>query len=164
MAPSEVAANHFSLDTQEFLRLLDQRNVRYLIVGGEAVIFYGHVRLTGDVDFFYAIDDENVAGLFEALVEFWEGDIPGVGGAEDLAVRGQIIQFGVPPNRIDLINDIDGVVFDEAWPDRVLAELTSPERSIPITFIGREHLVRNKRASNRPKDLDDLQFLERRPK
>lgn len=162
MAPPEIAADHFSADTRAFLRHLDEHDVKYLVVGGEAVIFYGYVRLTGDVDFFYATDEENVARLFNALLAFWDRDIPGVERAGELTVPGQIIQFGVPPNRIDLINQIDGVKFEEAWPDRAVAVLKGPDSSIPVLFIGLPHLVRNKRASSRPKDLDDLRYLERR--
>lgn len=161
MAPQEIAADHFSADTREFLQHLNEHEVRYLVVGGEAVIFYGYVRLTGDVDLFYSVDDENVARLFAALLEFWDGDVPGVPHAGDLKVSGQVIQFGVPPNRIDLINQIDGVDFEEAWPARVIAFLKSPASSTPVLFIGLQHLVRNKRATSRPKDLDDLRYLER---
>jgi len=131
-----------------------------MIVGGEAVIFYGHVRLTGDVDFFYALDRSNLDRLFKALAEFWDGEIPGVSEASDLAVEGQIIQFGAPPNRIDLINDIDGIDFENAWPHRTEASLGAPLDSTLILYIGREHLIKNKRATGRPKDLDDLRFLE----
>jgi hypothetical protein len=160
MAPPEIAADHFSVDTREFIRLLGEHEVRYLIVGGEAVIFYGHVRLTGDVDFFYSIDDQNVGRLFNALLDFWEGDIPGVANAQDLSVPGQIIQFGVPPNRIDLITDITGVTFEEAWPDRLVGVLKGPDSSISVLFIGLRHLLQNKRASGRPKDLEDLRYLD----
>ena len=159
MASPQIAADHFSSDTREFLRLLDRQQVEYLIVGGEAVIFHGHVRLTGDVDFFYSVDDANVERLYNVLLEFWNGDIPGSIEVSDLAIRGQIIQFGVPPNRIDLLNEIDGVAFRDAWPYRVVAFLASPVDSIIVPFIGLDQLVVNKTASGRPKDLDDLRFL-----
>ena len=137
MAPPKVEAGHFSADIQTFIELLFRHEVRYLIVGGEAVIFYGHVRLTGDVDFYYSLDNANLRRLFGALADFWDGSIPGVGTVTDLAVKGQIIQFGVPPNRIDLINVVDGVDFDDAWPERVIATLGQPPESVPILFIGR---------------------------
>ena len=164
MAPQQIDADHFSADTREFLRLLHEHEVNYLIVGGEAVIFYGHVRLTGDVDFFYSVDHANVERLFKALVEFWDGDVPGVDAAPDLAIRGQVIQFGIPPNRIDLINEIDGVRFEDAWTDRVFALLGDGEQAIPILFIGLDELVANKAATGRAKDLDDLRYLRGDPK
>lgn len=76
MAPVRITAAHFSPDTVEFIRLLHRHSVKYLIVGGEAVIFHGHARLTGDVDFFFDGRSENTDNLFEALMEFWEDDIP----------------------------------------------------------------------------------------
>ena len=105
MSPELIDASTFSPDIREFLRLLHAHGVRYLIVGGEAVIFYGHARLTGDVDFFYDIDFDNARRLFAALDEFWEGSVPGLGCPEELAAPGVIVQFGVPPNRIDLMNE-----------------------------------------------------------
>ena len=79
-----IEAAHFSPDTLEFIRLLQFHNVRYVIVGGEAVIFHGHARFTGDVDFFYSTDDQNTDRLFTALKGFWDGDIPGVRNVEDV--------------------------------------------------------------------------------
>ena len=161
MAPIRIDASHFSPDTRAFIESLAAKEVRYLIVGGEAVILHGHVRLTGDVDFFFARDRENLDRLFSALEEFWAGDIPGVASPADLAPLGLVIQFGHPPNRIDLVNDIDGVSFNEAWPGRVDAVIPTESGDVLLTFIGREALVKNKRASGRPKDLDDLTYLTR---
>ncbi len=72
-----MKAEHFSDDTNEFLFFLYKHRVRYLIIGGEAVIFYGHIRLTGDIGFFYDPTKENAEKLFKALCEFWDGQIPG---------------------------------------------------------------------------------------
>ena len=88
---------------------------RYLIVGGEAVIFHGYPRVTGDVDFFYENTPANTRRLFNALLDFWEGRIPGIAAPEELRKLGIILQFGRPPHRIDLMNRIDGVSFSEAW-------------------------------------------------
>lgn len=161
MPPIGIDSSHFSPDTRAFLESLAAKEVQYLIVGGEAVILHGHVRLTGDVDFFFARDRENLNRLFSALEEFWAGDIPGVESPDDLAPKGIVIQFGQPPNRIDLVNDIDGVSFDEAWPGRVDAVIQTENGQVLLTFIGLEALVKNKRASGRPKDLDDLAYLTR---
>lgn len=93
--------------------------------------------------FFSALanDTENLRLLFAGLESFWDGDIPGIDSPDAFAPDGMVVQFGQPPNRIDLVNSIDGVSFDEAWAGRVHA------------------LVKNKRASGRPKDLDDLNYL-----
>jgi hypothetical protein len=73
-----MTAAFFSKDIVEFLFLLNKNKVNYLIVGGEAVIYYGHARLTGDKDIFYGSDKENCIRLFEALSKFWHDDIPGI--------------------------------------------------------------------------------------
>lgn len=162
MPPVRIDADHFSPDTRVFIRLLFEHAVRYLIVGGEAVIFHGHARLTGDVDFFFANDPENLRRLYQALEVFWDGDVPGIGTAAELGPEGTIVQFGVPPNRIDLINEIEGVDFDEAWEDRVEAVMVGEAEETPVPYIGLEPLVKNKRAAGRPKDLDDLAYLTSR--
>jgi hypothetical protein len=115
MASVRITATHFSPDTAEFIRLLHRHSVRYLVVSGEAVIFCGHARLTGDVDFFFDGSGENAKALFGALMEFWAGEIPGIRSVQELLEPGLVVQFGTPPNRIDLLNAIDGVSFGEAW-------------------------------------------------
>lgn len=161
MSSARIDADHFSPDTRTFIELLHTHDVRFLIVGGEAVILHGHARLTGDVDFFFANDADNVRRLYSALEVFWDGDVPGIDRAADLAPEGMIIQFGLPPNRIDLINEIDGVGFEEAWNGRLEAVMVGPRGEIPIPYIGLNALVKNKRAAGRPKDLDDLSYLTR---
>jgi hypothetical protein len=85
-----MKASHFSKDIQEFIELLTKHSVKYVIVGGEAVIYYGYARLTGDVDFFYDPSKENVSYLYRALDEFWGGNIPGIDTFEDLMETGTI--------------------------------------------------------------------------
>ena len=156
-----MKASHFSKDTQQFLRLLHKYNVKYIIVGGEAVIYYGYARLTGDVDFFFGISKENAQRLFDALDEFWGEDIPGLDSFEGLMQSGTIFQFGVPPNRIDLVNSIDGVTFEEAWAGKATTSVEISDESIPVHFIGLDQLITNKEAIRRPKDLDDLRYLKK---
>ena len=153
-----MKASHFSRDVQEFLELLSKYKVKYVIVGGEAVIYHGHARLTGDVDFFYETSSENVLNLFRALDEFWKGDIPGVDTPEELMEPGIILQFGVPPNRIDLVNRIEGVSFDEAWRNKATTHMDIQDQTISIHFIGLDELIRNKEALRRHKDLEDLKY------
>ena len=161
MSQDQVAGTHFSPDIEEFLRLLHQHGVRYLIAGGEAVIYYGYARLTGDVDFFYDGREANARRLYRALNEFWGGDIPGVRGFDELMETGLILQFGRPPNRIDLLNAIDGVKFSEAWETRMTVTLVTAAEEVPIYYIGLDMLIENKQAAGRPKDLEDLAFLRR---
>ena len=151
-----MKSTHFSKDTQEFITLLNKYDVHYLIVGGEAVIYHGHVRFTGDVDFFYDGSKENILKLYKALNDFWHGDIPEVKSPDDL--KG-IIMFGRPPNRIDLINSISAVAFKDAWTCRIMEKIEIDGTHYPVYFISLELLIKNKTAVNRPKDLEDIKYL-----
>lgn len=159
MASRVLIGAEFSADIVAFLRLLARHRVRYLLVGGEAVIYHGYPRVTGDVDFFYENNSRNVRSLFSALEEFWEGAIPGVAAADELAEEGVIIQFGRPPHRIDLLNQIDGVNFDAAWPERIRVQLQTPTGPVPVYYIDALSLLTNKEAAARPKDLEDAAYL-----
>ena len=156
-----MKANHFSPDTLEFFSLLFQNQIRYLIVGGEAVIYHGFARLTGDVDIFYDATEENINRLYTALQKFWDGDIPGLERKTELAEPGIIFQFGVPPNRIDLLNTITNVDFEGAWNNRITENMKDKSRSFDIYYIGLEELIRNKQNMGRYKDLEDLRYLQK---
>ena len=161
MSSDSIDSSVFSPDTREFVALLGKHQVRYMIVGGEAVIFHGHARLTGDVDFFYEASAENVRRLYAVLDEFWNGCIPAVERWEELMDEGLVVQFGVPPNRIDLINSIDGVSFEEAWANRVRVTMPTGAQSVEVWLIGLPELIKNKEAVGRPKDVEDIEFLRR---
>ncbi|MBI1841882.1 MAG: hypothetical protein HYR88_13670 [Verrucomicrobia bacterium] len=154
-------SSYFSPDILEFIELLHTYQVQYVVVGGEAVIYYGHARLTGDIDFLYDAGDQNAAALFRALADFWKGNIPGIERVDELQQQGAIIQFGRPPNRIDLLNQIDGVGFTDAWSTRVTVTLRTKTGEQPLFYLGLASLIRNKEASGRPRDLEDLEFLRK---
>ena len=149
----------FSADTRDLIRLLARHNVKYLLVGGVAVIYHGYARLTGDVDLFFEPTKANAKRLFGALREFWGGDVPHVGSAKDLLAKGVIIQFGTRPNRIDLMNRITGVTFKEAWSGRVVETISTRGGGSSLPIIGKAALKKNKRSLGRHKDLDDLQYI-----
>lgn len=159
MASRIIEGAGFSRDILIFLRLLAQHRVHYLIVGGEAVIYHGYPRVTGDVDFFYENTAGNTRRLFTALLEFWGGRIPGVVAADELREKKIVVQFGRPPHRIDLMNQIDGVTFAEAWPSRVRLRLQTATDLVPAAYIDLPMLLKNKRATSRAKDLEDVRFL-----
>ncbi|HPI91475.1 MAG TPA: nucleotidyltransferase [Spirochaetota bacterium] len=152
---------YFSDDIREFLFLLGKYKVKYVIVGGEAVIYYGHARLTGDIDFFYESTFQNAQNLYGALLDFWDQSIPGINSSDVFLKQGTIVQFGQPPNRLDLINVIDGVSFQEAWETRVSETINVKNDKCTIYFINLENLIRNKKAAKRHKDLEDIKFLKR---
>jgi len=151
--------SYFSPDITEFLLLLSKHDVQYLIVGGEAVIYYGHARLTGDIDLFYRISHGNANRLFHALREFWNDEIPGIQNEKELMQEGMIFQFGVSPNRIDLISVIEGVQFARAWQKRKVETLLYEKKSFPVHYIGLDDLIKNKKLIGRSRDKDDLEFL-----
>ena len=140
-------------DFEELLRLLERHGVDYMIVGGYAVAFHGYPRFTKDIDVFYRNSEENIRRLRAALIEFGfpEKDLP----ADAFATAGTVLTFGVVPTRVDMINQIDGVRFDEAKPNVVRGTYGGVE----VTFIGLDELIRNKRATPRARDKGDVEEL-----
>ena len=149
----------FSKDAKELIRLLSVHEVRYILVGGMAVVYHGFPRFTADFDFFFERSRENASRLFKALKEFWGRKIPLVRGIEDLLKKGIIIQFGADPNRIDFINSLTGVSFHEAWNSRIQETISIEGRKFAFAVIGLDALIKNKKAVGRLKDLDDLGHL-----
>lgn len=141
-------------DLREFIESLNSANVRYVIVGGYAVAYHGHPRATGDIDFFVEASADNASRIVEAIREFGFGDIGLT--AEDFSKPDAIIQLGRPPRRIDIITSVDAVSFEEAWTARVPANLDG----IPVHFIDRELLLRNKRSTGRVQDQADAEKLQ----
>ena len=141
-------------DFAEMLRALSAESADYLLVGAYAMAAHGVPRATGDIDVWVRPSRENARRVLRALGRFGAPlfDL----SAQDLSRDGTVFQLGVPPRRIDLLTSIDGITFDEAWPDRVACRLGD----VDVTVIGREALIRNKRAAGRPKDLVDLQLLD----
>jgi hypothetical protein len=154
-----VSAALFQRDILDFFAILIKHKVRYLIVSGEAVIQHGYARFTAEVDIFYDTAASNTARLHRALREFWSGSVPGIENAHTLRVKGNVFQFGLPPNRLDLLNSIDGVGFTAAWKGRKTETFLHRDKRLPVHFIGLKELIRNKKAAGRNKDLDDLRYL-----
>ena len=139
-----MKASYFSTDVQEFIRVLANHDVNYIIVGGEAVIYHGHARLSNGIDFFYEPTVENSEKLWDALDEYWAGDMPGLKSAEGLLLIGATVQYGVPPNQIVLYNSLTNVAFDEAWEAKVEESVRIRGKKYPVYFIGLEDLIKNK--------------------
>ncbi len=149
-----------SKDILEFFGLREKHRVQYVIVGGEAVIYHGHARLTGDVDVFYGRSSSNALRLWEVLAEFWGGKVPYVESVTDLQNASTVFRFGAPPNRIDLMGEVDGVSFAAAWRGRsTVRVVTHGGAALHLHYMGFREMIRNKRAAGRDKDRDDLRFL-----
>lgn len=154
-----MKASYFSTDVQEFIRALSVHDVRYVIVGGEAVVYHGHARLTNGIDFFYEPTADNAEKLWDALDDYWAGEMPGLKSAEGLLLIGATVQYGVPPNQIVLYNSLTNTAFDEAWDAKVDESIRIKRKKYPIYFIGLEDLIKNKYALKRDIDKEDLKYL-----
>jgi hypothetical protein len=143
----------FSRDWTEFLSVLISQRVRFVLVGGHAVALHGEPRLTEDLDVFVDTSPENARLLRNALIEFGFG--AAVPRQEELAIPGKVWMLGRKPQRIDILTKISGVSFSDAWESRVEVDFSSK----PLFVIGREALIRNKKAAGREKDLRDVAVL-----
>ena len=140
-------------DFEELLRLFEENGVEYMIVGGYAVAYHGHPRFTKDIDLFFRLTDENVLRLRRALVAFGfrEEDLP----LDAFTTAGNVLTFGVVPTRVDLINEIDAVTYDEARTNVVRGRYGD----VGVAFIGLADLLKNKKATLRAKDKGDVEEL-----
>ena len=140
-------------DFREFIRLLNDNGVRYLVVGGYAVALHGHPRYTKDIDIWIWPEPGNARRAIRSLDQFGFGSL-GL-RVEDLLVPDQIIQLGYPPARIDLITTLEGVDTGECYASRLRVTVGD----IAVDFIDLENLKKNKKASGRLQDLADLENL-----
>ncbi len=141
-------------DFRDMIGLLKKHGVEFLLIGGHAMAAYSLPRATGDIDFWVRPTPDNARRVWQALVEF--GAPLHSAMEEDFAVLGRGLHIGVPPFRIDILTAIDGVTFDEAWPNRAAVTLLDHE----VYVIGRRELIRNKRATGRDQDREDARRLE----
>jgi hypothetical protein len=140
-------------DFEELLRLLEEHKIEYLIIGGYAVAFHGYPRFTKDIDIFYNITPANIRKLQKGLLEFGftSKDIP----VEIFNIKGNIITFGIEPVRVDIVNEISGVEFKEAWKKKVRGKYGNVE----VNFIGKTDLIKNKNSTSRLQDKADAEKL-----
>ncbi len=140
-------------DFSAFLKLLAVHEVRYLLVGGYAVGYYGYVRATADMDLWVSRESENATRLVLALREFGF-DVPELEDGLFLK-ENQVIRMGIPPIQIEIITSISGVEFAACYAEREVASWEDVE----VSIISLSRLKQNKRASGRLKDLLDLEYL-----
>jgi len=142
-------------DFKDLLRAFNASAVKYLIVGGHAFGVHAQPRTTKDLDLFIRNDAENAKAVFRALAQFG-APIGGMTPAD--FADGTTFQLGQPPDRIDILQKIDGVTFDEAWANRLEGTI---DGEVPAAVISRDDLIRNKLASGREQDLLDVKELHR---
>jgi hypothetical protein len=148
-----MASLQLPADFKEFLKLLNEHQVEYLLIGGYAVGYHGYPRATGDMDIWVASHRENADKLLDVLNAFGFGT-PDL-SADLFLKENQIVRMGVPPLRIELQTTISGVSFSECYAEKIVDVLDEVE----VQIIPLNRLKQNKRAAGRHKDLDDLEHL-----
>jgi hypothetical protein len=142
-------------DFKDLFAEFNAHGVEYLVVGAHALAAHGHVRATKDLDVWVRPGHENAARIISALAAF--GAPTHTVTEHDFAAPGITFQIGVEPVRIDIITAVDGLTFEQAWPNHVVSQYGG-ER---VFVVSRDDLIRNKRATGRPQDLVDIAALER---
>ena len=140
-------------DFKELLKTFNDYQVKYLVIGGYAVMKYTEPRYTKDLDIWVKADKENAAGVYKAL-QGYGAPLTGM-SEDDFAHEGYFYQIGVAPVRIDILMSIEGIGFDEAWENRVESDVGG----IQAFFISKRDLIKSKRATGRPQDIIDAELL-----
>jgi hypothetical protein len=151
-----MATPTWNEDFFDMISALSDAQAEFIVVGAHAMAVHGVPRATGDLDILVRPTPDNAARVVSALHQFGAPlEAHGVSQA-DFERHGNVYQIGLPPRRIDLLTEISGVSFDDAWQSKVLASLGGHR----IAFLGLDALLRNKRATGRDKDLADVRLLE----
>ena len=140
-------------DLKELLRAFNDHGVKYLVVGGYAFGVHAEPRATKDLDLFVRSDEENSKAVFRALAQYG-APLSGLSPADFM--DSSTFQIGQPPARIDLLQQIDGISFDEAWENRIEGLV---DGEVQVSIISKSDLIRNKLASGREQDLLDAKML-----
>jgi hypothetical protein len=141
-------------DFKDFLKLLNSKQIKYLLIGGYAVGYYGYPRATADIDIWIAINPDNAEKVVQAIQEFGFG-VEGL-SPQLFLTENKVARMGVPPFRIEILTTISGVNFEECYAECVIDFLDDVE----VNLISLKHLKVNKKASGRLQDLNDLKHLE----
>lgn len=143
-------------DFEDFIKLLNLHRVEYMVVGGYALAFHGKPRHTGDLDIWINISEQNAERMLQVINDF---GLQALGFQKaDFMTEGLISQIGYPPLRIDVLNAIDGVEFNDAFED---VQKIALENDLSINYIGLNDLVKNKLASGRRQDRTDVKTLQK---
>lgn len=145
-------------DFSDLLRIFNDNKVRYLVIGGYAVVQYAEPRYTKDLDIWISTDAKNAEAVYKALREFGAplSDLT----AKDFSEEGYFFQMGVPPIRVDVLMGIPGAQFEDCWQRHLEADFDG----LKVNFISKEDLITVKRASGRPQDLIDADLLSQKHK
>lgn len=145
-------------DFTDFVKLCNKYEVEYLVIGGYAVSIHGYPRSTKDFDVCIRISEENAKKMVEVIKDFGFGSLKLA--KDDFLKRDFITQLGHEPVRIDILNDLDGVPFQEAWENKRIVDFDGSK----INFIGYAELLKVKEKAGRPQDIADINKLKSRNK
>ena len=140
-------------DLKDLITLFNQFGIKYFVLGGYAVSYYGDPRYTKDLDIAVASSPAEIDLLRKALDQF--GFPISEESGREFEEFNRMITFGIPPNRIDIMNAVKGISFDEAFARRNLVRIGD----IEVQLISLEDLIASKRAAGRPQDLIDVAHL-----
>lgn len=140
---------------RDMLSLLSDEGADFLVVGAYALGVHGLVRATNDLDIGVRPSGENAKKVWRALTRF-PAPLSSL-SESDFAKAEIIFRMGLPPNRIDIITDVSGITFDEAWPNRIEHEV----QGIRVNVISANDQIKNKRSTDRPRDKLDADWLEK---
>ncbi|MBI5822865.1 MAG: hypothetical protein HZB18_02475 [Chloroflexi bacterium] len=140
-------------DFSDLLQIFNAHNVRYLVIGGYAVVQYAEPRFTKDLDVLISTDVANAEAVYNALREFG-APLAGL-TPKDFSEEGFFFQMGVPPIRVDVLMGIPGVDFDDCWNRRIEVDFDG----LKVIFISKKDLIASKLAAGRPQDLIDADLL-----
>ncbi len=146
--------NPVNQDFHDFIELLEGNAAEYLIVGGYAVALHGFPRYTGNIDFFVAVSEKNAEALLSVFDQFGFSEL-GL-NSTDFLLQDFVVEIGREPQKLQVLTGIDGVRFEDCKAMEIIVDI----KGLPVRFMDKANLIRNKRASGRPKDLIDLEVLE----
>ncbi len=140
-------------DFKDFLSLLNENEVRYLLIGGYAVGYHGYPRATADMDIWIAVDPDTAERMVKVMTGF--GFAEGAVARDVFLNKKGLVRMGIPPLRLEVLMGIDGVDFDECYERHV----NDTVDGVDVALISIMDLRQNKKASGRLKDLSDLEHL-----
>ena len=141
-------------DFRDILSAFCEEKVEFMLVGAYAVAAHGLPRATGDIDLWVKCSEKNAERVWAAIMNFG-APLANI-SKQDFSTRGNVVQIGVTPRRIDILTQITGVEYEEAEPQSITIEI----EGIAIPVIGLAHLVQNKSAVGRPQDKADVARLQ----
>ena len=150
-------ANLFNQDFQDFIHAFNVNQVKYILVGGYAVILHGYVRSTADMDIWVDKTKANYQNVKKALKEFGAPCFP---ENEFLGSEFNVWGFGREPNRIEIMSEVKGLVFDIAYQKSKIFK----QHNLEIRFIDFSDLLEAKKAAGRFKDKNDIEQLNKKKK